>query len=35
MTVKKDDLTIQSEDLIQEDYVPSETERKRVLQMDF
>jgi hypothetical protein len=31
MTVKKDDLTIQSQDLIEEDYVPSETERKRVV----
>lgn len=31
MEIKKDDLTLQSEELRKEEYVPSETERKRVV----
>jgi len=31
MAQKKDDLTIQSEELMKENYIPSETERKRVI----
>ena len=33
--IKKDDLTIQNDDLIKENYVPSETEMKRVVMYYF